>query len=57
MTRTFSLKGEGASPSMSENELVLLGFDLISISMGSTDARPNINSNGVNLVESFLLVR
>ena len=25
--------------------------------MGNTGARPNINSNGVNLVESFLLVR
>ena len=53
----FSLKPKGASPTSSESESEPLGFDLISTSMGSTGARPNINSNGVNLVESFLLVR
>ena len=53
----FLIKSAGASPILSGSESVLLGFDLISVSMSRTGARPNINSNGVNLVESLLLVR
>ena len=53
----FLIKSAGASPIFSESESVLLGFGLISVSMSSTGARPNINSNGVNLVEPLLLVR
>ena len=52
MTRSFSLKSGGVSPTLSESELMLLGFDLISISMISTGTRPNIDWNGVNSVES-----
>ena len=36
---------------------LLLGFDLIAITSGKTGAQPKINWNGVNLVETFLLVR